>query len=61
MYVPQDFREMIALVSEGKIRTAGMITHTFDLAEIEKVFALLQGRRENVFKIMLRVNEDGRG
>ena len=61
MYVPQDFREMIALVSQGKIRTAGMITHTFDLAEIEKVFALITGKRENVFKIMLRVNEDGRG
>jgi len=57
MYVPQDFREMIGLVSAGTISTAGMVTHFFDLSEIEKVFALLEGRRGNVFKIMLKVNE----
>ena len=57
MYVPQDYREMIALVSEGKIRTDGMITHAFDLEDFGKAIALMEGRRENVFKIMLRVNE----
>jgi len=57
MYVPQDYREMIALVSEGKIRTDGMITHTFALEDFGKAIALMEGRRENVFKIMLRVNE----
>jgi L-iditol 2-dehydrogenase len=57
MYVPQDYREMIALVSEGKIRTDGMITHVFDLEDFGKAIALMEGKRENVFKIMLRVNE----
>jgi L-iditol 2-dehydrogenase len=60
MYVPQDFREMIDLVSAGRISTAGMVTHVFDLADIEQVFALLEGRREGVFKIMLKVNEGSR-
>ncbi len=59
MYVPRDFREMIDLVSRGAIRTAGMVTHFFDLAEIQKVFALLEARREPVFKVMLKVNECG--
>ena len=57
MYAPRDFRQMISLVSEGRIRTKGMITHTFSLPEIGKVFPLLEGRREQVFKIMLYVNE----
>lgn len=57
MYVPRDYRDMIALVCEGKIRTDGMITHTFALEDFGKAIALMEGRRENVFKIMLRVNE----
>jgi len=56
MYVPQDYRDMIALVSDGKIRTDGMITHTFGLEDFGKAIALMESRRENVFKIMLRVN-----
>jgi threonine dehydrogenase-like Zn-dependent dehydrogenase len=59
--VPRDFREMIDLVSSGTISTKGMVTHTFALADIHKVFALLEGRRENVFKIMLTVNEEDAG
>jgi L-iditol 2-dehydrogenase len=61
MYVPRDFREMIDLVSSGTISTKGMVTQTFALADIHKVFALLEGRRENVFKIMLTVNEEDAG
>jgi hypothetical protein len=34
-----------------------MITHTFALEDFSTAIALLEGRRENVFKIMLRVNE----
>lgn len=56
MYVPQDYRDMIALVSDRKIRTDGMITHTFGLEDFGKAIALMESRRENVFKIMLRVN-----
>lgn len=57
MYVPQDYREMIALMGAGKVRTAGMITQYFPLAEIETVFDLIKGKRERYFKIMLTVNE----
>jgi L-iditol 2-dehydrogenase len=60
MYVPRDFRDMIGLLSKGEIRTDGMITHTFDLEDVGAAIALMESRRENVFKIMLRVNEKGR-
>ena len=57
MYVPQDYREMISLMGAGKIRTAGMITQYFKLAEIKKVFDLITHKRERFFKIMLTVND----
>jgi len=55
MYVPQDYREMIDLMGRGKIRTAGMITHTFPLSDLPKVFAMIEARQEPFFKIMLTV------
>ncbi len=57
MYVPQDYREMIQLMGEGKIRTEGMITHYFQLEDIKNVFAMIEKKEERFFKIMLKVNE----
>ncbi|MGB6919323.1 MAG: alcohol dehydrogenase catalytic domain-containing protein [Phycisphaerae bacterium] len=57
MYVPQDYREMIALMREGKVRTRGMITHTFKLADIKTVFDMIERKSERFFKIMLTVND----
>jgi len=53
MYVPQDFRDMIELMSAGKISTKGMITHHFKLDEINDVFKMIDGRKEPFLKIML--------
>jgi L-iditol 2-dehydrogenase len=57
MYVPQDYRDMIALLSAGKVQTVGMITHTFSLSEIQKVFDIIETGDEPFVKIMLTVNE----
>ena len=57
MYVPQDYRDMLDLMGKGRIRTAGMITHYFKLAEIQKVFDLIEKGQEKFFKIMMTVNE----
>jgi L-iditol 2-dehydrogenase len=57
MYIPQDYREMIRFMGEGRIRTKGMITHYFRLEEIKKVFKMIDKREEKFFKIMLKVNE----
>ena len=56
MYVPQDYREMIQLMGEGRIKTTGMLTHYFKLEEIKTVFDMIEKREEKFFKIMLTVN-----
>ncbi len=56
MYVPEDFRHMIRLMSEGKVSTKGLKTHEFKLEEIQKVFAFIEARKEPFFKIMLKNN-----
>jgi threonine dehydrogenase-like Zn-dependent dehydrogenase len=53
MYVPQDFRDMISLMSKGKISTKGMITHYSPLSEIKEVFKMIDSRQEPYLKIML--------
>lgn len=55
MYVPQDYVEMIQLIATGKISTQGMITHCFELAEVEEVFKMIEEGTERYFKIMLEV------
>ena len=57
MYVPRDYREMIALMGAGKVRTHGMITHTFPLRDIQSVFDLIEQGQEKFVKIMLTVND----
>lgn len=59
MYVPQDYREMIVLMSEGKIRIDGMVSHHFTLEEVPKVLDMIVNRREKVFKVVIDVAEDG--
>jgi 2-desacetyl-2-hydroxyethyl bacteriochlorophyllide A dehydrogenase len=55
MYTPQDYREMIDLMGEGKISTNGMITHYFDLAQIIEVFDMIAARKEKFFKMIFKV------
>jgi L-iditol 2-dehydrogenase len=57
MYVPQDYRDMIKYLSEGKISTKGMITHHFPITEIIKVFReFIEGKKEYFFKIMFTLD-----
>ena len=58
MYVPQDYREMAALMGRKAIRTQGMITHYFKLSDVISVFALIERGQEKFFKIMLTVNDE---
>lgn len=57
MYVPRDYRDMIRLMGDGIIKTAGMITHYFKLEQIKDVFKMIEDRSEKFFKIMLTVND----
>ena len=53
MYVPQDFRDVIELMSKGKISTKKMITHYSPLSAIKDVFKMIDSRQEPYLKIML--------
>lgn len=44
-------------MGEGRIRTKGMISHTFPLTQVKEVFQMIAQRREPFFKIMLTVGE----
>jgi L-iditol 2-dehydrogenase len=59
MYVPEDYREMIKLMSDGRILTDGMLTHYFDLENIKDVYQMLEEKKEKYFKIMINVNKEG--
>jgi len=57
MYTPQDYRDMIRLMSEGIISTKGLITHYFRLDEIESVFEnLVEKHTEPYFKVVFTVD-----
>ena len=57
MYVPQDYREMIEHLSNGRIRTQGIITHYFPITDIIKVFKdYIEGKKEYFFKIMFTLD-----
>ena len=54
MYTPADYREMIDLMGKKIIRTDGIITHHFSLAETIQVFeTMIAQRKEPFLKIML--------
>jgi threonine dehydrogenase-like Zn-dependent dehydrogenase len=56
MYVPQDYRDMIKLMSKGIISTKGLISHYFRLDEIESVFEnLVEKHTEPYFKVVFTV------
>ncbi len=57
MYVPQDYVEMIDFMSRGVIRTEGMISHRYGLADIPYVLDMIDKRKEKTFKVLIDVND----
>lgn len=49
-----DCDEILRLISEGKIDTTPLITHTFPFSKIEEAYDLFENRRDNVIKIGIR-------
>ena len=58
MYVPQDYREMMSLMSRREILTESVVTHHFGFEEIPKVFEMIDARQEPFFKIMINVSPE---
>ncbi|MED9933309.1 MAG: alcohol dehydrogenase, partial [Catenibacillus sp.] len=42
------------LIEDGKIDTTPLITHTFELKDIEKAYDIFENRKENVIKIAVK-------
>ena len=47
-------RETLDLITAGKLDTTPLITHTFDLADIEAAYDLFEHRRDGVIKVAIR-------
>ena len=51
-----DCDEILRLISEGKIDTTTLITHTFPFSRIEEAYDLFENRRDNVIKVAITSN-----
>ena len=51
-----DCDEILQLISEGKIDTTPLITHTFPFSQIEEAYDLFENRRDNVIKVAITPN-----
>lgn len=49
-----DYDEILRLISEGKINTSSLITHTFSFSQIEAAYDLFENRRANVIKVAIK-------
>lgn len=49
-----DCDEILRLISEGKINTSSLITHTFSFSQIEATYDLFENRRANVIKVAIK-------
>ena len=54
MYARRDYADAIAAITAGTVRTTGMITHSFPLADAAAAFALIERGSEPYFKVMLK-------
>lgn len=48
-----DCDEILKLISEGKLDTTPLITHTFPLKEIEKAYDLFENHKDGVIKVAI--------
>lgn len=55
MFVPSDFKDVIELMGQGKIKVDGMITHRYKLTDIKKMYEMIDSKKEKFFKIMISI------
>jgi alcohol dehydrogenase len=47
--------ETLELISKGKIDTTPLITHTYQLSDIEAAYELFENRRDGVIKVAIKM------
>ena len=55
-----DAKEILTLISEGKLDASRLITHTFPLSEAPAAYELFASRRDGVMKVALDCTLKGR-
>jgi len=53
-YVPTDIDLALDLIAAGKVDVKPLITHVFSLDDIRKGFEVLEGKKEEVIKVVIR-------
>ena len=48
-----DAKEILSLISEGKLDASALITHTFNLSQAPEAYALFASHRDGVMKVVL--------
>lgn len=48
-----DCKEILSLIKEGKIDTTPLITHKYNLKDIEKAYEIFENKQDNVIKIAI--------
>jgi L-iditol 2-dehydrogenase len=59
MYTPQDYRDMIRLMAEKKVRIDGVITHTVTLEQVPELLAAMDRGEFHGFKVMVSLDDGG--
>jgi L-iditol 2-dehydrogenase len=54
-YIPDDWREAVRVVSEGKVQTKPLLSKTFDLEQTAEAFAYAADRSNEAIKVSIRV------
>ena len=52
-----DAKEILSLISEGKLDASALITHTFNLSQAPEAYALFASHRDGVMKVALDCQE----
>lgn len=53
MYTPDDYERTIELISDGSIRTEGLVTQRYGASEVAEAFQMIDAGDEDFFKVMI--------
>ena len=60
MYTPRDYRDMITLMSQGKVRIDGVITHTVTLEQVPELLGAMDRGEFRGFKVIVTLGDEER-
>lgn len=58
MFWPEDFEDVIRLISEGKIQVDQLATHHYKMKDIQSMYDMVDAHKESYMKIMMDIEFD---